>query len=317
MAPRDESVLAESTTASSAGVHADEDISKVFLIRHGDRFDYANPSWLVSAKRNGALVTDPPLSALGHRQANEAADYLSLITKKRSNAAAAEDATDSEANAGEGDGEGHHGVSKILVSPYVRVIQTAVPTSDSLNLPLCIEFGLSEAHATPGNVLPSASERFAYFPQIDSSYQSLLHVEPTPGYTCRKTGHPCEAFAGRYTQRMGEFARRVEETYRGKTIVCFSHAASVALVAAFLKCSMRELKFAPCGVYELQRKGDGPWEMVTNGMENPHVSENSAYTYPWGFGEKHFQERKDGDGEKVPGEYFGSSEGIGLDYFVE
>eukprot|EP00957_Ditylum_brightwellii_P173000 13171079-Ditylum_brightwellii.AAC.1 len=99
---------------------------------------------------------------------------------------------------------------------------------------------------------------------------------------------------------MGEFARRVEETYRGQTIVCFSHAASVALVAAFLKCSMREFKFAPCGVYELKRRGDGPWELVSNGEANAHVSENSPTTYPWGFGEKHFKE-----GE---GKYYGESE---------
>uniref|UniRef100_A0A6S8XB10 Phosphoglycerate mutase-like protein n=1 Tax=Ditylum brightwellii TaxID=49249 RepID=A0A6S8XB10_9STRA len=280
MAPREENI---STDAASL-----EDITRIYLIRHGDRFDYANPSWHDSAKKNGTLVTDPPLSALGHRQAKETAKYLMESIQDQN-------------------GE-RHGVSKILVSPYVRVIQTAVPTSDTLNLPLSIETGLSEAHATPGNVLPTPNQRFAYFPHIDTTYAPLLQFEPTPGRTCPKTGHPCEAFAGHYVKRMGEFARRVEETYRGQTIVCFSHAASVALVAAFLKCSMREFKFAPCGVYELKRRGDGPWELVSNGEANAHVSENSPTTYPWGFGEKHFKE-----GE---GKYYGESEGIDLDYFV-
>mmetsp|Transcript_15509 Transcript_15509/g.31376 ORF Transcript_15509/g.31376 Transcript_15509/m.31376 type:complete len:339 (-) Transcript_15509:132-1148(-) len=337
MTPRDERAVLEVTASSPTASgqqqqqgdtntsNNDDDISRVYLIRHGDRFDYANPSWLVSARKNGVLVTDPPLSDLGHRQARETADYLSLITKKRMDAVPSStsgDAVDSSPSPEGREGDqwqqnqhNNHGVSKILASPYLRVIQTACPTSAALNLPISIELGLSEAHATPGSVLPSPRDRFAYFPQIDTSYESLLHVEPTPGYKCRKTGQPCEAFAGRYTQRMGEFARRVEETYRGRTIVCFSHAASVALVAAFLKCTMRELKFAPCGVYELRRRGDGPWEMVTDGESNPHVTENAATTYPWGFGEKHFEEKKDGD--TVPGDYFGSSEGIGLDYFVD
>ena len=108
---------------------------------------------------------------------------------------------------------------------------------------------------------------------------------------------------------MGEFAKKIEEHHRGETIVCFSHAASVALVAALLKRSMRELKFAACGVYELERIDDGPWTLVSGGDTNPHVSETSPTTYPWGFSEKQFKEVEGG-------RYFGESEGVGLDYFV-
>ena len=32
-------------------------ISRIYLIRHGDRFDYANASWADSAKKSGCLVT--------------------------------------------------------------------------------------------------------------------------------------------------------------------------------------------------------------------------------------------------------------------
>ena len=32
-------------------------ISRIYLIRHGDRFDYANPSWADVAKKSGCLVT--------------------------------------------------------------------------------------------------------------------------------------------------------------------------------------------------------------------------------------------------------------------
>eukprot|EP00571_Detonula_confervacea_P017696 CAMPEP_0172312718 /NCGR_PEP_ID=MMETSP1058-20130122/18484_1 /TAXON_ID=83371 /ORGANISM="Detonula confervacea, Strain CCMP 353" /LENGTH=297 /DNA_ID=CAMNT_0013026261 /DNA_START=29 /DNA_END=922 /DNA_ORIENTATION=+ len=276
-------------------------ISRIYLIRHGDRFDYANPSWLDSARDNGALITDPPLSALGHRQAMETADHLWKMTKNN----------DQEENNTSNDHDNEHHVDQILVSPYLRVIQTACPTSNILGIPLSIENGLAEAHATPGSVLPSPKERFVYFPQINPTHASLLNVQPTPGYICPKTGHPCEAFAGKYCQRMEQFASCLEQTYFGKNIVLFSHAASVALVAAFLKCSLRSLKFAPCGIYHLQRINDGPWALVQNGESNEeYVKENSSTTYPWGFSEKHFD-------EDSGGHYFGSSDGIDLDYFVQ
>lgn len=274
-------------------------ISRIYLIRHGDRFDYANPSWLDSAKDYGALITDPPLSALGHRQASETADQLWKITKNN----------DQETNSSNDNAQQHH-VDQILVSPYLRVIQTACPTSNILNIPLSIENGLAEAHATPGSVLPSPKERFVYFPQINPTYNTLLNVHPTPGYNCPKTGHPCEAFAGKYCQRMEQFAKCLEQTYFGKNIVLFSHAASVALVAALLHCSLRSLKFAPCGIYHLERINDGPWTLAQGGESNEeYVTENSPTTYPWGFSEKHFD-------EDSGGHYFGSSEGVDLDYFV-
>jgi len=203
-----------------------------------------------------------------------------------------------------------HQVDKILVSPYLRVIQTACPTADVLGLRLCIETGLSEAHATPGSVLPSPAERFAYFPHVDPDHTSHLELSPTPGYLCPRTGFPCEAFAGRYCQRLEQFASRLEGAYHGQTVALFSHAASVALVAALLKCSMRKLKFAPCGIYHLERVNRGPWSLIRNGESNDdYVDENSPTTYPWGFDEKHFDEASGKD-------YFGSSEGIDLDYFV-
>mmetsp|Transcript_13127 Transcript_13127/g.16581 ORF Transcript_13127/g.16581 Transcript_13127/m.16581 type:complete len:271 (+) Transcript_13127:116-928(+) len=258
----------------------DEDVSEIYLIRHGDRYDYANPSWAETAKETSNLTTDPPLSPLGHRQAKETATFLTSVK-----------------------------ASHIFSSPYLRVIQTACPTSDTLKIPIAIEPGLSEAHATPG-ALPTSAQRYAYFPQIDPHHEAMITVTASPGRTCQKTGLPCEAFAGHYVTRVGQLRDVLEDKFRGKTIVCFSHAASVALVAALLRRGMEEFKFAPCGVYRLRRIGDGPWEMLRSGACNEgYVSENSDTTYPWGLAEKHFE-------EDCGGKYQGSSEGIGLDYFV-
>lgn len=38
--------------------NADGDIiSRIYLIRHGDRFDYANPGWMDKAKESCCLIT--------------------------------------------------------------------------------------------------------------------------------------------------------------------------------------------------------------------------------------------------------------------
>lgn len=252
-------------------------ISRIILVRHGDRFDYANPQWLTSAIKNGVIVTDPPLSALGHKQARETADYL-LNKLKCDNIQ----------------------VDKILVSPYVRTIQTAVPTSQVFGVHICIEEGLSEAHATPA-ILPLSKERFAYFPEVDPSYTSHLDVRPSLGHVCPKTQVPCEAFACDYVKRIQRFISLLEKEYAGQTVVLFSHAASVAVVAGLLKCSLKGMKFAPCGVYYLERKCDGEWELIESGAYNEHVSENSPTTYPWGYEERHFDQLDE----------------MNLDYFVE
>ena len=268
MAPR-ESASSSSTNPNSTTK------SRIVLIRHGDRFDYANPEWLTLAQETGNITTDPPLSALGHKQARETALHLVNTLPDK--------------------------VDTVLVSPYVRTIQTAVPTSQALNVPLCIEEGLSEAHATPA-ILPLPKERFAYFPEVDPSYTTQLKIAPSPGHYCPKTKEPCEAFARDYVKRIERFAALLEKEYAGQTIVLFSHAASVALVAALLKCSMKDMKFAPCGMYELERNADDDrWELVNSGSSNEHVSENSATTYPWGYEERHFDQ----------------VEGMGMDYFVK
>ena len=197
-------------------------------------------------------------------------------------------------------------IARILVSPYLRVLQTAVPTAEALGLPLHIETGLSEAHATP-QVLPTPAQRYAYFPQIDTTYHSQIAVHATRNPTvalCPKTRIPCEAFAVEYVKRIGALAAHLETApeYEGKTVLLFSHAASVALVAALLRTSIRALKFAPCGIYHLERRrsrrsnpaaatGDdwSPWKLRRSGDSNtPYVSVNSSTTFPWGFSDHHF-----------------------------
>merc|ERR1711862_1008185 len=181
------------------------------------------------------------------------------------------------------------------------------------------------AHATP-QILPTPNQRFAYFQQINTSHKSILKVKTTPNHYCHKTNEPCEAFGGMYCKRMEDLKRELEGRFLGRTVICFSHAASVALVAAFLNCHLDELKFAPCGIYHLRKVTytengtrdmnsedcSDKWELVSNGKSNDaYVSQNSPTTYPWGFEEHHFEE------DEGAGVYHGSSLGIGMDYFIK
>jgi broad specificity phosphatase PhoE len=43
--------------------------SVIYLMRHGDRWDFAHPEWEVQMRELGYGTWDPSLSPLGHKQA--------------------------------------------------------------------------------------------------------------------------------------------------------------------------------------------------------------------------------------------------------
>mmetsp|Transcript_35659 Transcript_35659/g.77834 ORF Transcript_35659/g.77834 Transcript_35659/m.77834 type:complete len:280 (-) Transcript_35659:468-1307(-) len=240
---------------------ADEETeSVVYICRHGDRWDFANPEWHDQMKELGYGTWDPSLSPLGHKQAREVGEYMKRTAV----------------------------LDTILVSPYLRTIQTAIPTADAFGLQLNLEEGLAEVLHSP-NWLPTAAERFKYFPQVNVGYSPLHAVEVTPGKVNRHTGMPREGFPEAYWRRLCAFAAKLEQEHIGKKVLCVSHAASVALVAAILRTpDLGSVgKMAPCGIFKLVKRGAGPWELEQKGASNEaYVSENSPTTFPWGFEEK-------------------------------
>ena len=250
--------------------------STIYLFRHGARYDLDDRSWRENIVKVGGLVTDPPLSAEGHEQSRKAAMHLGKLD-----------------------------LDEILVSPYLRTIQTAIPFSQQIGIPIYIEDGLAEAPHVPG-VLPSALERYAYFPQIDTNYESVLIPVASPNDFHIALNKPQEPFPIGYFERILKFAELLENKYFGKTVLCFSHAASVALVAALLKCNIEDIPadsncennartdlFAPLGMYKLTRKGKGKWILVCNGSTNNNLSCKNSKTYPWGYDEICLQTWKD------------------------
>ena len=114
-----------------------------------------------------------------------------------------------------------------------------------------------------------------------------------------KLNKPQESFPEGYFERVLKFARVLEQQVVGKTILCFSHAASTALVAALLKCNFEEIPaddncrhsarsdlFAPLGIYKLTKTGNEAWKLVSNGSTNRHLSLTDPNTHPWGYNEE-------------------------------
>eukprot|EP00516_Mucochytrium_quahogii_P004592 CAMPEP_0203762438 /NCGR_PEP_ID=MMETSP0098-20131031/15330_1 /ASSEMBLY_ACC=CAM_ASM_000208 /TAXON_ID=96639 /ORGANISM=" , Strain NY0313808BC1" /LENGTH=236 /DNA_ID=CAMNT_0050656853 /DNA_START=183 /DNA_END=890 /DNA_ORIENTATION=+ len=233
--------------------------SRLLIIRHGDRFDYANPEWKVKASALGLNARDPPLSDLGHVQAEQAARYVeeNVINSWDSN------------------------VDMVLSSPYLRAMQTAQPLARRLGVKIRLEDGLSETHHAPGT-LPHAQHRWAYFPSIDLEYESLYDVKPD----CQMEGKALESYPRGYMSRMICVADTFSEQLQGKNVVCFTHAASTALVCSLVKQHMPEdtsMKFAPCGIFHLEKEeGETQYRLISCGSDNTkYIHENTTTTHPW------------------------------------
>ena len=242
--------------------------SNIYLIRHGDRYDWMDKDWSKKVIMCGGLANDTPLSPIGHQMARETAMKLKDIK-----------------------------ADSILASPYLRAIQTAVPFSEGKNLPIFVEHGLSESHHIPG-VLPDATERYLYFPHIDTEYSSLIMPAGSETHLDTTFKKPMEIFPDGYFERIVKFSKVLEDYVFGKTVICVSHAASIALVAALLKCDFENIPgdsecvankrtdmFAPVGVYHLSKEGNGPWVLVSNGSTNTHVTRSDPSTITWGYDE--------------------------------
>ena len=124
--------------------------------------------------------------------------------------------------------------------------------------------------------MPDAKQRFAVFPEVDYNAEMRIRIKGK------------EEFPAGYFRRNIQFAAELNAKFEEEklsNVVCYSHAASVALVAALLNSPLEEeMKFAPCGIYELQKVNNGPWKLIQSGNTNhPYVTSNAKSTAPWGF----------------------------------
>lgn len=144
----------------------------VWIARHGNRIDFVNPDWFLSA----AQPYDPHLSECGHVQAKQLANRLK--------------------------GEG---ISHIFVSPFLRTVQTANYAAEALDLPLKLEWGLCEwlnpewMPAMPETMSVEALR--ARFPRIDPSYTGAVVQYPETAADClKRAGETARRLAAEFPQ---------------------------------------------------------------------------------------------------------------------
>jgi len=255
---------------------ADDERQYLFVIRHGDRWDYSYPSW---RKRPTSRKGDSPLSPLGHQQAGDVGRFLdSWLTERNFTA---NDIT-------------------WMSSPFLRCIQTSNGaisafrdidiSSDFKILP---EYSIFEWDGHNGEWhkdLPSMEERVHYFPRVDINHESLFvpsMPEPKSVFFDR-----CDRVAKTFNERYPYKPRQV--------FVMVSHAAGcVAMSKAFTGLDLNEITpAAPCSLFLLSRASasekwsidahDQPKSM--NGYTD-HLTDMGTNTVPWnnfGDGTKKF-----------------------------
>uniref|UniRef100_A0A6U8MAN6 Phosphoglycerate mutase n=1 Tax=Emiliania huxleyi TaxID=2903 RepID=A0A6U8MAN6_EMIHU len=228
------------------------DSTTIYLLRHGDRFDYSigKDAWVARCRTSASLApSDPPLSAGGHAQAREVAAHLASVGR----------------------------IDMIIVSPYLRTLQTAQPLAHATGLPLCVDFAVAESHQRPA-ALPPLDTRLPYFPEIDTSYSPLMASVAVDG-----TGVEPRIEHLRRLLFLSQALQR--PPFRGKTVVVVTHAASVALIAALRGSDLLGAgQLAACGVAKLVVGAHGRADVVERGDDaSSYLRGPAGLTGAWGF----------------------------------
>lgn len=248
----------------------------LFVIRHGDRWDYAHPEWRKTAKRFG----DPPLSNLGQQQARETGIFLDSIISKIS------DPTTGASSIAASD-------IKVLCSPFLRCIQTANGILSQFsqtqgdvaeNVSICPEKSVWEIDAGHNGelhaCLPDLEERKCYFPRLDISHESLF-VPSLP------ESRP--EFIARCEKSIQELNKKYPYKPNSVIIIVTHAAGCVVLSKAAAGGELSDINAAsPCGVFGLTRTSDSEcWDLdkydKEGGMNgySAHLSDLGKHTIPW------------------------------------
>jgi broad specificity phosphatase PhoE len=148
--------------------HDDADRQYLFIIRHGDRWDYSYPEW---KKLPTSRLGDSPLSPLGHQQARQVGEFLDEYLHARGLT---------------------HDIAW-LSSPFLRCLQTSNEALNAMKIanahyegsafreiPIFPEYSIFEWDGHQGewhSDLPPLEERKHYFPRLDMEYEGFFTPE--------------------------------------------------------------------------------------------------------------------------------------------
>ena len=126
-------------------------------------------------------------------------------------------------------------------------------------------------------IVPAAA-RVQYFPEVDDTYEPVLpqfHVDHLDGKE-----PPVE-----FMRRQLALASALRDRFRGKTVVCFTHGASIAVIAALTGAEhlVDVGEFAPCGFWKICSEDGAAWSVMRRGDLAPHIPKDPN-THAWGYG---------------------------------
>ncbi|PSF33162.1 histidine phosphatase family protein [Aphanothece hegewaldii CCALA 016] len=200
----------------------------IWMARHGNRYDFVNPEWFNTAPRR----YDPPLSDDGLIQAQDLA--LRLQGEK---------------------------ISHIFSSPFLRTIQTAYPVAELLDLPIKLEFGLSE-WLNPQWM--SNTPQLHFFEMLELNYSRIDW-----SYTsCVIPQYPESEKL--MQQRTALTAKRLVSRF-SDNILLVGHKASILGTTVELIGTEPNINTSFCALVKIVRKGD-KWKMELNG-DTSHFSQ--------------------------------------------
>ncbi|EJD03940.1 phosphoglycerate mutase-like protein [Fomitiporia mediterranea MF3/22] len=250
-------------------------IETIYIARHGYRMNWVTSSW----KSVTGLAKDPSLAAFGEAQAIELSNYFTALPPEERPTA-------------------------IFSSPYYRCLQTAIPVSESLQVPIYVEHGLSEWYspAMPGTGLhprPFAARKLkSYIPQIDPSWPSVWYPS--------RRGELVEEVHDRMGDCLEVLHAAIEQQFpeQHKRILLVSHAATVIAATRELVGSRDlPLRIGCCSITILQRKKGqtdvrGAYDAVKLGS-GEHLEQGASRD--WGFEDIVIKDGKVVDDVGTPG----------------
>lgn len=194
----------------------------LWIARHGNRWDFVYPEWFNHAPRR----YDPPLSEDGKIQAKQLANRLK-----------------------------QEKIEHLVVSPFLRTIQTGYIIAETLNLTMKLEAGLSEWHnpqwmSEKPETHPK-QELENIYPRIDWSYSS--QVFPEYPETQAKVFQRMEAIIRILTQKFPD------------NLLLVGHAISVEGIVKSIMGKDVEVNTSLCSLTKLVYDQDLGWQLVLNG----------------------------------------------------
>jgi len=219
----------------------------LFVLRHGDRWDDANPGWVDSR------MWDPPLTERGWQRAEETGKKF----RTKENVV----------------------IKRILVSPFLRCVQTCAgflkgmyPDGDVSNVKVSIEYGLAELMnnvAIRNPRKPDSDEPwhlpfeklYSILPHgvVDTSVHSILPKLPEWGEETT-AGH--KRFEKAFTAVADKFPDE-------ENILCISHGEGIAWSVMYLRPDVLLYEVPYCSYSRAEREvtespfSAGPWKLVT------------------------------------------------------